>query len=43
MGFWKINQKIEIWERKNERTCRLDSRIVNLRMTEFDGEEWEFD
>ena len=27
-GFGKLIKKIEIWERKNERTCRLDSSIV---------------
>ena len=44
MGFCKINQKIEIWERKrtNEPVAWIQG-LCNLRMAEFDREEWEFD
>jgi hypothetical protein len=43
MGFWKINRKIEIWERKrtNEPVTWIQG-LCNLRMAEFDREEWEF-
>jgi hypothetical protein len=43
MGFWKINQKIEISERKrtNEPVAWIQG-LCNLRMAEFDREEWEF-
>ena len=38
MGFWKINQKIEIWERKNEPVAWIQG-LCNLKMAEFDREE----